>query len=132
MSSAHKYLDHYLNQLRQGKFEEGFFGLIEAEEDAIPLLIEAFGEEKNREIRAQIVHCVWQHRRPMVVAFLGALLLDPEEAVWREALDGLVAIGGPEAVRVLEEAKVRVPARQAGRSITIDWIDEALVQLPSR
>jgi hypothetical protein len=128
MKSASEYAAYYLERLRQGQAEEAFFGLIEADSAVLPALIEAFPRDENRGIRAQIVQCIWRHRRPEALGFLADLLYDPDKAVWQEALDGLVALGGCEAIRVLQEVQRRLPADRAG-GITREWVDEALEQL---
>jgi HEAT repeats len=128
MSSADEYAAYYLERLRQGHFEDAFFGLIEADPAVLPVLMDAFAKEEDRDVRAEIVRCIWQHRRPETVSFLADLLHDPEPAIWRAALDGLVAIGGDQAVQALRAARARTPAGRAGRAITLEWVDEALEQ----
>jgi hypothetical protein len=123
---------YYLERMRQGDYEEAFFGLIEAWPDVVPALIDAFAKEKDRGVRAQIVQYIWQHRRPETVSFLAHVLHDPEPAVWKEALDGLVAIGGDGALKALEAARAQIPASRAGRAITREWVDEALEQVRER
>jgi hypothetical protein len=131
MSSASECASYYLELLRQGRAEDAFYGLIEAEPAVVPVLIAAFARDENRGIRAQIVQCIWQHRRPETIGFLAHLLDDPEPAVWKEALDGLAAIGGSETIRTLQEARSRIAVSRAGQAITVEWIDEALEQVRS-
>jgi hypothetical protein len=131
MRNADEYAAYYLERLRRGD-ENAFFGLIEADPDVVPILVEAFAKEKDREIRAEILRCIWQHRLPQTVGFLAEVLHDPEPAVWQEALEGLVAIGGSQAVEALQAARTRVPPGRARRAITAEWIDEALEQVRER
>src|SRR5262245_40284300 len=105
MFSAEETVAYYLERLRQGDDEEAFFGLIESHSRVVPVLIEAFATEKDRVVRAQIIQYIWQHRRPDTVPFLAHVLHDPEPAVWKEALDGLVAIGGDGALQALQAAR---------------------------
>ena len=93
MDSAREYAGYYLQRLREGREEEAFFGLIDSDPAVVPVLLKAFAQEANPSTRAAIVRCVWQHRRPGDIRFLIELLYDPEPAVWKEALDGIVAIG---------------------------------------
>ena len=123
MSICKQEVAYYLACLRDGMAEIGFFGLIEAGPDAVSLMIAAFDEPENRAVRANIVRCVWEYRLPEALGFLAAALHDPEPQVWKEALDGIVALGGSEAARTLEAARTRVSAAQA------EWIEEALEQL---
>jgi HEAT repeat protein len=132
MSGADEYAAYYRERLRQGHTEEAFFGLIDADPAVLPVLIEAFAKEQDRGVRAAIVRCIWQHRRPETVSFLADVLHDPEPAVWQEALDGLVALGGDRAIQALQAARARIPAGRAGRAITREWVDEALEQVRER
>jgi HEAT repeat protein len=132
MSSATEYADYYLERLRQGHEEDAFFSLIEADPAVLPVLMEAFAKEENRPIRAQILQCIRQQRRQETINFLAEVLNDPEPGVWKEALDGLVAIGSAEASQAVQAARTRIPAERARRGITIEWIDEALEQLRER
>lgn len=129
MINASKFVAHYLDLIRQGYTESAFFALIESEPSVIPVLIEAFPKPVNSGIRAKIVQCIWQHRRPEDVSFLANLLYDPESAVWREALDGLVAIGGSDVVSALQEGRMRLSEEQPVRATTVEWVDEALEQI---
>jgi hypothetical protein len=54
-------------------------------------------------------------------------LNDPNEEVWKDALDGIVTIGGGEATAILNHA--RVTAEKASFLEKISWIDEALGQI---
>src|SRR5262249_58337453 len=99
-----------LGRFRLGQAEDAFFGLIAADPGIVPVLIEAFAREENRGIRAQILQYIWQHRRPEDIGFLAELLSDSEKAVWQEALDGLVAIGGREAIQALQAARTKLSA----------------------
>lgn len=126
MTDPNEYVAHHLKRMRQGQEQDAFFALIEGDPAAVPLLIEAFARDENRGIRARIVECVWQRRLPETVGFLAEALKDAEPAVWKQALDGLVTIGGSEVIRALEAARTELPA---GRR---EWVDEALEQLGRR
>jgi hypothetical protein len=128
---ADQYVAYYLEHLRRGRAEDAFFGLIDADPAVLPVLMDAFAREENRGICADIVRCIWQHRRPEALGFLADLLHDPDPAVWQEALDGLVALGGDEAVGSLQAARTRILAKRVGQSVAVQWIDEALEQLGS-
>jgi HEAT repeats len=129
MNNASEYAAYYLDLMRQGYAEAAFFGLIEAEQTVIPVLMEALVREENFGTHAQIVQCIWQHRRSEDISFLVGLLDDPDSTVWQEALDGLVAIGGSEAISGLYQVRMRLPAERSGKAISVDWIDEALEQI---
>lgn len=68
-----------------------------------------------------------------MVEFLAGAILDPVPEVWKQALDGLVAIGGTRSIHALHQAKVRHPSLATIQgTITVDWIDEALEQIQAK
>lgn len=81
--------------------KNAFFTLIEASDAVVPLLIERFQREPDGVSRAQIIEIIWQHRQPASISFLSMALEDSYPEVWKQALDGLVTIGGAEARSVL-------------------------------
>jgi len=113
----------------KGEVEEAFFGLIEADPAVLPILVESFVKVENRGIRADLVRCIWQQRRPDALGFLAEVLHDPEPAVWKEALDGLVCLGGDQVIKALQTARTTIAAVKSGRGIKVEWVDEALEQL---
>jgi HEAT repeats len=115
MNKLHELVADYLEQMRCGREETAFFGLVEADAAILPILIEAFFKDENCGIRQQIVRCVWQHRRPETIKFLSDVLHDPQQEVWTEGLNGLVSIGGNEAVRVLHAARTEMEQYRARR-----------------
>ena len=119
---------YYLDQLRDGACEDAFFGLLDLGPEAMPLLIAAAAEPENHDVRANLVEVIWQYRRPEAVAFLGAALDNSEPAVWQQALDGLVVLGGPAAARQVREALERL-AEDGARGASEDWLREALEQM---
>ncbi len=106
MISTIEYVANCLDRMRHGDgadAENAYFSLIEANPVVVPILIGAFAQDENHEIRAKIAKCIWLHRRPVDIGFLSELLYDSDKAVWQEALDGLVTIGGNEAVQALKK-----------------------------
>lgn len=83
--------DEYLQMARCGSSEAAFHGLIDLGPPVIPPLVQAYRSESDPHLRALIVAVVWQHRCPSTLDFLIAALDDPHPAVWKQALDGLVA-----------------------------------------
>jgi hypothetical protein len=49
-----------------------------------------------------------QFRDPAALPVLAEALQDPYEVVWKDALDGLVTLGGPEALE--QQARFPLPA----------------------
>ncbi len=122
----HEETEYYLNEAKNGDFDNAYHRLIELPSHLLPELEDAYRGEDDPEIRALIVEAIWQHRSPASVEFLAVALLDPHPDVWKQALDGLVCLASPETRNVLESAKNGI----AGQDATLrDWIEEAIDQI---
>jgi HEAT repeat protein len=121
-ASVERYLEHL--RCGRGEVEDALHSLAEADLRVLRALMAAVAKPENHAIRHQIVHCIWQQRNPASLAFLSQLLRDPDENVWKEALDGLVAIGGSTSRDLLTSAKESIadPTRR-------EWIEEAVGQI---
>jgi HEAT repeat protein len=97
-------------------------------EKALPYFIAAFMAENCPERRELLIRVIWQFRTPAVLPALAIALNDPSVEVWKNALDGLVAIGGDQARRILIDAGAKAAAIQA-EAEKLEWINEALTQL---
>ena len=111
-----------------GKVDE-YFELVEADHAVIPLLVAAFDAETNRSTRALLVDAIWEHRTPAVLEFLGRALADPDPPIWKNALDGFVALGSATALEALRAARGRVAALTPPDAERLQWVDEALEQI---
>jgi hypothetical protein len=120
---------HYIEQLRGPDAQDAFFSLIEADAAVVPLLIDAFKIEQDAGMRAALVEVIWQHRLPETISFLSEALADSDAAVWKEALDGLVALAGTAAIEALESARDRILPHDPKGTVQVDWIDEAIQQI---
>jgi hypothetical protein len=118
----------YLQRFRCGDIRTAFFGLLEMEHEVVPELISVFHNEKESDIRAFLVEVIWQHRQPSVIPFLAEALFDPEAAVWKQALDGLVTLASPAALAVLQAAKACQFATHEQKTEFVNWLDEAINQ----
>jgi HEAT repeat protein len=114
----------YFDLARAGQIESAFFGLIDLDKTALPILEQEFRMEQDPSIRALAIKVVWNARSPASVRFLVEALSDPHPQVWNEALDGLVALASPESSRAVEcalvsetEPKRRVLLREAYQQI---------------
>ncbi len=118
-----------LERLKARDWEAAYHSLIEADHAIIPILVNAYRTEAEPTVRATLVEIIWQHRVPETISFLSEALDDNHPEVWKNALDGIVALGHPSAIQVLESAKQNVQATHSKRSIKIEWIDEAIQQI---
>jgi hypothetical protein len=113
----------YLGELEGPNGEDAWHSLRECGPAALPLLYDAFRGSTNTGMRVVLVELAWQTRSSQALPFLAEALADREPGVWKQALDGLVTLGGEPARRILGDAKVTAEADKA------DWIDEALQQV---
>ncbi len=118
------FVDHHVEGLRAGE-EDAFHALIEAPHAVLSALIARFHVEADPELRASIVEVVWQHRQSDTLPFLAQALADSSEQVWKQALDGLVTIGGPGAVATVSAFKSACDPTDP----RAEWLTEALEQL---
>jgi HEAT repeat protein len=119
----------YLDRFRSGERNDVFFDLIELEPSALPFLIDAFQREPENSVRAFLLNVIWEFRSPVSIPILGESLNDPEPEVWKQALDGLVAIKSKEALSTLQAAKLRRLKTDAETAEFRSWVDEAIEQL---
>lgn len=96
--------------------------------EAVAFVAEAYHRETGRQRRQSLVHALWQFRDAAALPALAAALREQDEGVWKEALDGIVTIGGAAARRVLEEARASLPVKRGSR-VKREWIDEATGQV---
>ena len=89
----------------------------------LPWLKARFASEPDAKKRATIVRVIWQTRTGTEIDFLSSALSDPADAVWKEALDGLVYFGGKPVLDILEAAKAGASAKKQ------EWIAEAIEQI---
>jgi HEAT repeat protein len=117
-------VDYYVEKARTGDSEAAFHGLRALANSTLPALQDAYRSETDADVRALLVHAIWQHRQPSAIEFLGDALRDPSPEVWKQALDGLVTLASPEAKRVLQVAATRDENKERR-----DWIAEAIEQV---
>jgi hypothetical protein len=122
-----QYAAYYLRRL--GDDENAFFALIEADHAILPVLARAFRAERDPKTRAGILEVIWQHRTPAAVPILDEALQDLSKLVWKQALDGLVAIDLPECLVVLEHAHCRRLPTESVATEFQDAVDEAIDQV---
>jgi hypothetical protein len=109
------YVSEYLKQLRDNA-QNAWFSLVEVDDSAIPLLIDAYHFESNLAVKETLVEIIWQHRNPVVLDFLGEVLQHEDARLWKMALDGTVAINDRGGISVLEAEKNRLQAIQSDQA----------------
>src|SRR5262245_57005125 len=97
-------VEHYLAEWHGRGWGRAFHSLVELGSAALPLLAERFLEQGDGALRAEIVVIADQMRTPDALTLFERALGDSEPAVWKAALDALVALATPQAVAVLESA----------------------------
>ncbi len=94
---------------------------------ALPYFAAAFEKESIASRRARLIRVIWQFRDPAALPTLAVALKDPDEEVWKDALDGIVTIGGAEATAILDNA--RTIAEKTSDLKRVSWIEEARTQI---
>jgi len=94
----------------------------------LPYIVEAFHHEKRPRRRSALVYVAWQCRTDEALPLLLEALHDPEAEVWKESLDGFVALGTPAALAALQVARAETAWGRRAREIR-EWIDEAIRQI---
>jgi hypothetical protein len=127
-----KDVEDLIEEIRQGSDNAYYTLLTAADESILPLLIESYCAEKNLNMRITLIELIWQQRSSKALEFLADVLQDSESDIWKEALDGIVAIDDPVGIEILEREKMRLLALSlAGKDIQgrTEWVKEALEQL---
>jgi hypothetical protein len=100
-------IHHYLDVFRRGDRDTAFHGLLEMDRRILPELMAAFRIEHDIAVREFLVEIVWQSRDESIIPFLAEALIDPEPRIWRQALNGVVALASPAALDALRAARTR-------------------------
>ena len=123
MSMFEESVTHFIEMYRVGHAEDAFHGLLELDHAVLPELVATYRSSRDPDLRSFLLEVIWQHRQGSVIPLLGEALLDEHPRIWRQALDGLVALGSPAAVAVLRSARGHRDEEEFRR-----WVDEAIVQ----
>lgn len=95
---------------------------------AMPYFIAALQQGNTPPRRPRLVRVISQFRDSAALPTLAIALRDPFEHVWKNALDGMVALGGNQALAVLNEALAMTSATPA-ETEKFEWIHEAVTQV---
>lgn len=128
MGRFQKVIADYLETFQAGDVSTAFHGLLEIDDGALPELIEVFQQTQELGLREFLVRVIWESREPGVIMFLGEALLDEESRIWRQALDGLVALASPASLELLLAARTRRFSKQPKAEEFRRWLEEAIQQ----
>lgn len=121
-------IDYYLEMFRQGDTDAAFHGLLEIDREILPELMEVFRAKRDIGVREYLIEVIWEYREPSVIPFLGEALSDTEPRIWRQALNGLVALASPAALDFLRAARTRQFRTQRETEEFRRWLEEAIEQ----
>jgi hypothetical protein len=119
---------YYLEMFRGGDADNAFHGLLEIDRDILPELMETFRGEQNIGVRELLVEVIWEYRERSVIPFLGEALSDTESRIWRQALNGLVALASPATLDILRAARTREFSTHRETGEFRRWLEEAIEQ----
>jgi hypothetical protein len=124
-------ISRYIQQLHSDNSEDAFFALLHLDDKYLPDLMNAYHQRSDLAIKAALVEVIWQHRQPHTLPFLAEALHQQHEGIWKNALDGIVTIGGTDSLNLLETERNRLIANPLPTQNRLEWIDEAIGQIKS-
>jgi HEAT repeat protein len=119
---------YHLERYRVGDADSAFHGLLELDHEVLPELAAEFRAATDTRLRVFLLGVIWQHRQQSVIPLLAEALLASEPQVWREALDGLVALASPASLEALRAARTRHFTEQHEAEQFRRWLEEAIEQ----
>ena len=120
---------YYLDRYRRGDVADAYHCLLELGDEALPELSAEFRAASDNQLREFLLGVIWQHRQQSVIPLLAEALLDPDPRVWREAIDGLVALASPASLEALREARGRQFPKRRDTEEFSRWLEEAIEQM---
>jgi hypothetical protein len=118
-----------IERFLSGDEESAFYDLIELPGDLLADLVEEFHATADSEVRALLVKAAWERKEDGVIPFLRDALTVPEELVWQQALDGLVAHASHESHEILLTARAQDFADESLTKRFRLWLEEAILQV---
>ena len=121
-------VEHYLLDWDSRAWAGSYHRLIELGAQVLPELTRRFVDARDVAFRAALVELAGQLRSADALPLFETALQDPSPEVWKQSLDGLVALASPASILLLEEASRRVPPGTTSAMDWESWIREALQQ----
>ncbi len=122
-------ISEILTKFRKGDEEAAFYDLLELPGELLDDLIDEFRTEQESDVRALLIKVAWERKENGVVPFLTEALTIPDELIWQQALDGLVALASREVHEILLDARSRQFADAALTQQFRLWLEEAIQQV---
>ena len=116
-------------KFRRGDEEDEFYDLLELPGELLPDLIQRFYAATESPVRACWSKLPGREKKAASVPFLKRALETPDELVWQQALDGLVALASPEVHEILLTARTQEFADTILTNRFRLWLEEAIQQV---
>ena len=121
-------VDHYLREWDSRGWASAYHSLVELGPQVLPEIEARFLASRDGAFRAALVELARQMHSGDALSLFGAALRDASPEVWKNALDGLVALASPDSIAVLEKAARRSPPGRTSPQEWDEWVREALEQ----
>lgn len=96
-------VDYYLGVFREGRCDDAFHSLIEAEASrVVPELISVYEEAGDVDTQVFAIEVISEFRLDSSCTFLRHALRTDDPEIWKRALDGLAMAESPEAVEAMK------------------------------
>lgn len=121
-------VDHYLLEWDSRGWANAYHSLIELGPQILAGLSRRFTASHDSAFRAALVELAHQVHSSDALPLFDRALQDESQEVWKEALDGLVALASLPSILLLEVALRRPPPGRTSEAEWRSWIREALQQ----
>jgi HEAT repeat protein len=121
-------VDHYLGEWDSRGWAAAYHSLIGLGPAILPELDQRLGESGDGALRTALVELARALHSQDALPLFARALRDRSPDVWKAALDGLVELASPEAIRLLEEAARRTPPGRTRAEDWESWLQEAIGQ----
>lgn len=120
-----QYILTCIDELLSGKSENAFFNLLELGPEAIPFIHDAYLGSADAESKVRLLRVASETHTEQAIGLMRIGLDDAAPSVWKEALNGCVRIGGPNAKNALCES-LKSEARGDMSDTYKEWAIEAI------
>ena len=121
-------VEHYLLEWDSGGWANAYHRLIELGPPILPELTRRFAGSRDVRFRAALVGLARHIRSADALPLFDRALRDDSPEVWKEALDGLVALASPASLLLIEAAMRQAPPGRTSDADWRSWLQEALQQ----